>query len=198
VPANQHVLQLFDTTESLANTLTVFLCEGWEEGDWMLVAPKMRNWQSVHRRLRRRGFPIETAIEQGRLIVLDAALTRPVVIKGELPERECFFSTMGRLVARLSGVSSGRLRVCSEYVEILAEEGNFEGACRLEELWEEVRLQHPCMLLCSYSAAHFTASAAAEPLRRICRSHTRLRCESADILGKWLLRDGLSRFDAAG
>lgn len=196
--ANQHVLQLFDTADSLTNTLATFLCEGWDEGDWMLVAAKMRNWQSVHRRLRRRGFPIETAVEQGRLIVLDAALTRSTVIKGELPDRECFFSTIGRLVARLSSVSAGRLRVCSEYVDILAEEGNFEGACRLEELWDEVRRQHPCTLLCGYSAAHFTAMTAAEHLRRICRCHTALRCESADILGRWLLRDGLTQLNAAG
>lgn len=188
---------MFDTADSVAGTVATFLCDGWDAGDWMLVVIKLRNWSAVERRLRRRGFPVRSAIEDGRLIVLDAATTRPAIMNGEVPDKEWFFSTLGRLVARLWTTSAGRLRIYGEHAELLAEEGNFEGALRLEQLWEEVRQRFACTMLCGYSAAHFADAANAEALQRICRSHTGVRCESADILGRWLLRHDRAAVDAA-
>jgi DcmR-like sensory protein len=184
----QHVLRLSDTADSVAGTVATFLCDGWDADDWMLVVIRMRNWYAVERRLRRRGFPVESALEEGRLIVLDAAMTRPAIMSGELPDRQWFFSTLGRLVARLWIAGSGRLRIYGEHAELLAEEGNFEGAYVLEQLWEEIRKRFACTVVCGYSAAHFADAANAEALHRICRSHSDVRCESADILGRWLLR----------
>jgi hypothetical protein len=163
----------------------------------MLVAIKMRNWYVVERRLRRRGFPLGSALEEGRLIVLDAAMTRPAIMGGELPDRQWFFSTLGRLVARLWTVSNGRLRIYGEHAELLAEEGNFEGAYVLEQLWEEIRQRFACTVLCGYSAAHFADAANAGALQRICRSHSDVRCESSDILGRWLLRHDRAAVNAA-
>lgn len=193
----QHVLRLFDTADSVAGTVATFLCDGWDAGDWMLVVIRMRNWTAVERRLRRRGFPVESAIEAGRLIVLDAVMTRPAIMNGEFPDKEWFFSTLGRLVARLWTTSAGRLRIYGEHAELLAEEGNFDGAFRLEQLWEEVRQRFACTVLCGYSAAHFANPANAEALQRICRSHTDVRCESTDILARWLLRHDRAPVDAA-
>ena len=193
----QHVLRLFDTADSVAGTVATFLCDGWDAGDWMLVVIRMRNWSAVERRLRRRGFPVEAAIEDGRLIVLDAAMTRLAIMSGELPDRQWFFSTLGRLVNRLWTVSGGHLRIYGEHAELLAEEGNFEGAHVLEQLWEEIRGRFACTVLCGYSAAHFADAANADALRRICRSHSDVRCESADILGRWLLRHDRAAVNAA-
>jgi hypothetical protein len=184
----QHILQLFDAADSAANGLTPFLCDGWEADDWMLVVAKMRHWNAAHRRLRRRGFPVDRALDEGRLIVLDAAVTRPAIMDGELPDRHWFFNTIGRLVARMWTAGTGRLRIYSAHGEILAEEGNFEGACRLEGMWEEVRQRYPFTALCCYSAAHFADVRNAAALRSLCEYHTEVRCQSADILAKWLLR----------
>jgi len=198
LPEGAHIVQLFDTADSLANALATFLCDGWAAGDWMLVLVRMRNWSLVSRRLRRRGFPIEIAEEQGRLIVLDAELTRAAIMHKEQPDREWFSNTIGRLVGRLWSASAGRLRIYGELVELLAEEGNFDAACRLEALWEELRPQYPFTLLCGYSAAHFADEANAGVLRRICQYHTEVRCQPADILGRWLLRNDRAQRDADG
>jgi DcmR-like sensory protein len=184
----RHILQLFDAAESATNALATFLCDGWEADDWMLVVTKMRNWDAAKRRLRRRGLPVDRAVAEGRLIVLDAVVTCPAIMDGELPDRHWFFTTIGRLVARMWTASGGRLRIYSEHGEILAEEGNFDGACRLEELWEEVRRQYAFTVLCGYSAAHFADVARAAALRSVCQCHTEVRCQSADILARWLLR----------
>jgi DcmR-like sensory protein len=188
LPEGQHILQLFDAADSAANALATFLCDGWDADDWMLVVVKMRDWSAVQRRLRRRGFPLDRAIGEGRLIVLDAVITRPAIMNGELPDRHWFFNTIGRLVARMWIASAGRLRVYGAHGEILAEEGNFDGACRLEELWEEVRRRYAFTALCGYSAAHFADVANAAALRSLCQCHTEVRCQSADILARWLLR----------
>jgi hypothetical protein len=60
-------------------------------------------------------------------------------------------------------------------VELLAEEGNFRGAQRLETLWNELAERCSFTLLCGYCAAHFVTPGAGAALQEICRSHSRSR-----------------------
>ena len=78
------------------------------------------------------------------------------------------------------------LRVYGELVELLAEEGNFEGSCAIEDVWNDLGRRHSFRLLCGYSAAHFADPGKAAALRAICDRHSRVQTHSADSLGSWL------------
>jgi hypothetical protein len=186
---NEHVLQLFDTPQSLGNVVSAFLNEGWENGEHLLVVAKPRHWSLISERLGRRGCAESDLIDQGRLTVLDASTLLPTIMTGHAPDPVRFNDTIGALVSRLSSRNRGGLRVYGELVELLAEEGNYEGARQLELLWNGLRERHTFMLLCGYSAAHFANMRSASPLRAICECHSRVQRNSSDLLGSWLLND---------
>jgi hypothetical protein len=196
--ANEHILQLFDTPESLGNVVSAFLNEGWEQGEHLLVVAKPRHWSRIVERLRRRGVSENDAIEQGRLTVLDAMAMLPQIMRGHRPDPERFQHTIGTLVARLASRTRGGLRAYGELVELLAEEGNYEGARQLEELWNDLRQQHQFTLLCGYSAAHFADTRTAFSLKAICSCHTRVQRNTSDLLGSWLLNDERAEAADAG
>jgi hypothetical protein len=197
-PTNEHILQLFDTPESLANVVSAYLNEGWEAGEPLLVIAKPRHWSRISDRLTRRGCAESEALEQGRLTVLDASPTLAAFMRGQTVDAALFRSTIGALVARLASASRGGLRIYGELVEVLAEEANFQAAHEVEALWNELRQQHPFTLLCGYSAAHFAGIGSAPSLRTICESHTRVQRNASDMLGSWLLADELSEAADAG
>lgn len=196
-PASEHILQLFDTPESLGNVVSAFLNDGWENGEHLLVVAKPRSWQRTAARLARRGWKEDDAIAEGRLTVLDAQATLPGIMRGQLPDPALFQETIGTLVSRLASAARGGLRVYGELVEILAEEGNFDGARHLEAFWNDLQQRHHRFtLLCGYSAAHFSDMRTASALRAICGCHSRVQRNSSDLLGSWLLNG--ERAEAAG
>jgi hypothetical protein len=194
-----HTLQLFDTPDSLGNVVSAFLNEGWEAGEHLLVVAKPRHWTRIADRLHRRGCSEAEAIEQGRLTVLDVQPVLAGILRGQVVDPDQFRSTIGALVGRLAHKSTqAGLRVYGEIVEVLAEEGNFEGARQLEMLWNELREQHHFALLCGYSAAHFAGLGMAPALRAICDCHTRVQRNASDLLGSWLLNDERAEAADAG
>jgi hypothetical protein len=194
-----HILQLFDTPDSLANVVSAFLNEGWEAGEHLLVVAKPRHWNRIADRLQRRGCTEAEAIEQGRLTVLDAQPTLAAFMRGQVVDADRFRATIGALVARLAHRSTNAgLRIYGELVELLAEEGNVDGARQVELLWNELRQQHRFTLLCGYSAAHFAGLGMAPALRAICDCHNRVQRNASDLLGSWLLTDERAEAADAG
>ena len=193
VVSSEHIVQIFDTTESLADTVSAFLHDGYRRGDHVLVVAKPKNWAAVSDRLEERACPVAAAIAAGRLVVLDAATTLAKFMRHGLPDAHLFSSVIGDLVHRLNAETGAGLTIYLEVVELLAEEGNFRGAQRIETLWNELGERCSFRLLCGYSAAHFVSPGADAALREICDSHSRVQANAADPLATWLLaaRGGL-------
>jgi hypothetical protein len=183
----EHVVQLFDTADSLANVVSAFLNEGWGRGDHLLVIAKPGHWAKTSDRLERRGCPVAQAFRDGRLSVLDAATTLARITRRGIVDRPLFFDHIGTTVGRLIAQSTAGLRIYSELVELLAEEADLRGAQLLERLWNEVNERQPFTLLCGYSAAHFSQPQSQAVLHAICGAHTRVQTNTSDLLGKWLV-----------
>jgi hypothetical protein len=181
-----HIIQLFDTQESLAHAVSMFLHEGWQQGDHLLVAAKPAHWAAMSELLEQRGCPATKAIKNGRLVVLDAATTLAKIMRAGVVDRHLFLDHIGALVGRLVAESTG-VRIYGEMVELLAEEGNLHGAQLLERLWNELSERQPFTLFCGYSAAHFTGAHALPALHAICSAHTRVQQHTSDVLGNWLI-----------
>jgi hypothetical protein len=183
--ASEHLLQLFDTAESLSTSVSAFLAEGFAKSERMLVAATAVNWAAIRLALTGRGLDVDGATVRGQLIVLDAvAMLSRFMRRGE-PNHTFFQQTVGTLVAQLA-VEPG-LRIYGEMVEVLACEGNYKGASQLEELWNQLSLEHSFTLLCGYSAAHFAGPDAGSSLGIICCQHSRSLCERQDVLSRFLL-----------
>jgi hypothetical protein len=183
----EHILQLFDTTDSLANVVSAYLNEGWQAGDHLLVTAKPSHWTRISERLERRSCPVTLAIKQGRLTVLDAATTLARMSRSGFVDRQLFLEHIGALVGRLVAETAHSVRVYTETVELVAEEGDLSGAHHLEQLWNELVDRQRFSLLCGYSAAHFADLRTSADLHAICTAHTRVQKNTSDMLGSWLV-----------
>jgi hypothetical protein len=187
--SSSHVVQFFDTATSLAEGVAQFLAEGFTANETLLVVARARNWDAIAACLRSQDCSVADAVKSGRLVVLDASGTLDRFMRAGLPDSVLFHQIVGQLVSDLAGRRPATgLRIYGEMVELLAEERNFYGACRLEELWNELAVRHSFQLLCGYSAAHFASRDAEMVLTSICQTHTHVHRNKKDLLAEWILR----------
>jgi hypothetical protein len=182
-----HILQLFDTQASRADAVSSFLREGLVRCEAVVAVMTPANWERTAQGLEARGVHVDEAIAAGQITVLDAADTLHKLSRNGIPDRERFEATVGTLVRRLRA-GGAPLRASGEMVDLLASEGDFRGAQRLEGLWNELREHEPFTLFCGYSAANFGDPETAGALRQICRTHSRVRANPLDPLGAYLLQ----------
>jgi hypothetical protein len=181
----EHIVQLFDSAESLGDSVASFLHEGLVAGANLLVLAKPAHVEAIADALLVRGHVMATLVSEQRLTVLDARLTLSSLMRNGAPDPALFERHIASVVRRLR--ADAPLRGYGELVELLAEEGNFRGAAELEGLWNQLSAVEPLTLLCGYSSAHFAPAGAGRALRQICRCHTRVKRGNSDLLGNWLL-----------
>jgi hypothetical protein len=197
VPSD-HILQLFDTDESLARAVARFLADGVSRRETMVVVATQPHWNAITVELESMQCDPVAVITDARLVVLDADDLLARFMRRGQPNRAMFEQTVGALVARLSVQADGALRIYGEMVERLAQEGNYAAAEQLEQLWNDLRMATRFKLLCGYSAAHFAAPDAGSSLAAICCQHSKAVCHDTDPLGQFLLNGQQSRIDTAG
>ena len=180
-----HFLHLFDSDESLGETVASFLIEGYRAGEHLMVVAKPKHCDALLSALRRAGcFPPDISGTQ-RLVVLDASEVRDQISRNGAIDPARFRKTVPPIVASLA--ATGRLRVYGEIVELLAEEGDLADALLLERMWNDLAAEIPLSLMCGYSSAHFMCDGGRPALRHLCGTHSRSLATEDDPLGRYLL-----------
>jgi hypothetical protein len=183
--AGDHVVQLFDTAESLAAAVADFVSEGLAFDDVVLVVTRPDAWMRIAQRLGRNAVDVARALDTRQLVVLDAEETLAKFTRQSWPDSERFYTGIGELVRELAG--RGRLRVFGDMVDVLASDAQFSSAVALEDLWNELATTIPFSLFCGYSAVSFGPQRNKEALRLICHCHSATRVNDDDDLAAWLL-----------
>jgi DcmR-like sensory protein len=168
---SQHIVELFDSTESLVDTVAAFLSDGLRQGDRVLVVMRLAQWNSVASKLTSRAVSLTEAIASGQLTVLDGIRTLARIMPHGSPCGGLFEEVIGKTVRQICATGV-RLRVYGDLMDVLAADGNFQGAHELEKMWSDLTRQEPVTVLCGYSAESFHNADASETLKSICRSHT--------------------------
>jgi hypothetical protein len=182
-----HTVQLFDSTESLTDTVADYLGKGLVVDDTLLAVMDEQRWYAVAMRMAARGFPLDEALESGQLTVRSAAETLKEFMREGRPDPALFAASTGELVARL-GMRGRHLRIYGEMVDLLAAGNEYEAAEELEGLWNQLGTRQEFSLLCGYSAAHFGDPRQAAALRRICATHCGVLVSPQDVLGSFLVQ----------
>ena len=165
-----HRLQLFDTPATLAAAVGSFVVDGYHAGGNLLVIARPEQRAAILSYVIGAGCFAEDDLGRQRLVALDAQeILDRISIDGRI-NRELFEATVTPLVRQLA--ATGPLWVYGEVVELLAARQDFDGAVALEELWNDLARRCPFILLCGYSAGHFTGPENAAALTAICATHT--------------------------
>jgi hypothetical protein len=182
-----HIIQLFDSPESLQETVANFALAGLRDGHGVLLVMRPKHRAAVSAQLAENDCDVETAIADGQLVTLDAKDTlRQLMRRGHI-DPTLFDDVVGRAVRALSARGQA-VRVYGAMVDLLAEDRDFINAVDLENLWNQLGLEAPFTLLCGYSSAHFGDPRNAKALHQLCHCHSAINDNSDDDLGSWLVQ----------
>ena len=182
----EHIVQFFDTSESLADVVAGFVHEGYTKGDTLLLAITPQHWVLTSALLERDGCSIAQAMSCGQLTVLDAGAMINQFMRDGRPDPFLFNDVIGGIVRQLNARGE-RLRIYGEMVDLLAVEGDLKGALELEQLWNALGEREPFTLFCGYSPVHFGDRRSGSALRQICEAHSRVHVNPRDILSSFLV-----------
>jgi phosphatidylglycerophosphatase A len=182
---SEHHVQLFDSSKSLAETVSAFLMAGFKRGEPLLIVATPEHRELLTRKLNDAGLNVREAIVANRLAVLDAVTTLDKFMRQDVPSAIAFDEVVGSLVAQLS--NGNRVCIYGEMVDVLAARGNYKGAQQLEELWNVLGRRESYTLFCGYASGHFGDPKTAKALGEICASHSHLHRKAGDLLAEYLL-----------
>jgi hypothetical protein len=182
-----HVVQLFDTAESRVERVSAFVRDGLATGGAVLLVITSQHWQGVSAKCREQGVDLDTAIRSRSLIVRDAGEALARFMQHGQPDWSVFDRTVGAQVHALCA-GAARVLIYGEMVDLLAREGDFSAAERLEAFWNRLGQREELTVLCGYCAEHFGNPRDGESLRRICQQHSHIQRGPGDVLGNFLLK----------
>jgi hypothetical protein len=169
-----HDVQFYQTEAHLTRTVAEFLADGVRAGQPLIVIATAAHRKAFAKELRVRGLDIDVILSGREAIWLDARETLSTFMEAGHPNPELFSATVGSVFERLLRKRYYLVvRAYGEMVDLLAQDGNMEGAVLLETLWNELAAKHSYSLLCGYSLDNFLHTPGPEDLKRVCSHHTR-------------------------
>lgn len=184
---SEHRAQLFDSSKSLADTVSAFLVQGLRQGASVLIAATPEHRELLTNRIEAAGWSVHKAVAANRLVVVDAAKTLDKFMRRDRPSPVAFDEVVGTLVRRLAGDEGQRVWIYGEMVDVLTAEGNLRAALELEELWNTLGRRETFTLFCGYASGHFGDARTATALGDICGAHDSIERRRDDILAEFLL-----------
>ena len=183
--ASEHIVQLFDGSETLGVAVASHLIQALQRDGHALVVSRPTHFHEISHALAQRGYLASELLAAGRMTVLDARATLRQFMHAGAPNPAMFDSVVGALVRDLA--ARAPLVIYGEMVDLLAEEGSFTAAEELEVLWNNLAETTSFSLLCGYASSHFAAARGQDRLRGVCSSHTRVHQNNEDLLANWLI-----------
>lgn len=182
---SEHHIELFDSSRSLADTVSVFLIEGFQRGEPLLIVATPPHRELLTQRLEAAGINVRTAIAARRIVICDAAQTLDKFMRRDGPNAAAFDEVVGTLVRQLS--NGKRVCIYGEMVDVLVDRGQAKAAHQLEEMWNDLGHRECYSLFCGYASGHFGEPKNARLLAAICASHDHVHRKRDDLLAEFLL-----------
>jgi hypothetical protein len=168
-----HDVQFYQAEAHLTRAVSDFLADGVRAGQPLIVIATEPHRRAFASELRSRGLDVDVILSGREAIWLDARDTLAAFMEAGHPNREMFMATVGSVFERVLRKRQYLVvRAYGEMVDLLARDGNMEGAMLVEELWNELAAKHAYSLLCGYSLDNFLHEPGAEDLKRVCSHHT--------------------------
>ena len=123
-----HTVHFYETPESLLDLLEAFVRKGLARRERVVLLTLPGRWKLLADRL--------GTADRARIVFLDSRKVLSRILVDGRPDPDRFAALARELLKTMAGRP---FRVFGDAVDLLAQEGNFEGAVRLEELWNDLR-----------------------------------------------------------
>ena len=172
---NSHSVHFYEEDSFLLDSLTKLIGTALVAGDSAVVVATAAHRDGLEKRLKARGFDLEVNTKLGTYCALDAAETLSTFMVNGALDAALFNTIMGHLISSVGSATKGessRLVLFGEMVALLWTDGNFDGALKLEQLWNDLARTHSFQLHCAYPMKGFDREGHSQAFLNICAEHS--------------------------
>ena len=148
-----HSVHIYNDPAALISRLCGIVSSSLRIGDAALVIATAEHRDKLVKELLRSGVNLRSHAREGRYMMLDAREVLSAFMANGRPDPQRFETVVVKLLSearRASRSPEQGLTVFGEMVAVLWDDGNKDGAFRLEELWNEALQQRAFHLHCAY------------------------------------------------
>ena len=168
-----HFVQFYEADGFLLNSLSGYVGGAIKSGDAALVVATKAHREGLDELLVANGIDISSAKGTGQFVSIDANETLATFMVDGIPNEQLFHQSLGSILLSVTDGRS-RVRAFGEMVALLWEQGNYNGAIRLEELWNELQQTHSFSLFCAYPMNSLGRDGLADMHQSVCGVHSRV------------------------
>lgn len=167
----EHAVHFYRADAELTDLGANYLDGALGSGGVAIAIATGAHLRGIRHKLVALGVDIQRALEDGRLILLDAETTLGKLISGGQVDRAAFGRVVGSVI-RSAGRRGSAVRAYGEMVDLLWQAGDIAGAIELERLWNELMARTRFALLCAYQSEAVAAPGHDHALRAVCQLHS--------------------------
>jgi hypothetical protein len=171
VHSGEHFVQFYKNHSFIVDSAAEYFIHGLRSGGTCIAAATREHLGQIAQKIVGYGIDLKSLRKKGKYIELSAEEALPMIMINDIPDPALFQEVIGKVVGR--SVKKGQdLRIFGELVAVLCTSENYAAAASLENLWENLRKEHPFSLFCAYATARFNDNAPEIRMMDICRSHS--------------------------
>jgi MEDS: MEthanogen/methylotroph, DcmR Sensory domain len=165
-----HAVLFYTGDDELTGKVSGHLLGALRQGGAAIVVATPAHRRMIAGRLALAGFDVPAAEAAGAYVALDALETMTRFMVAGWPSAASFWLTISPLIRRAAG-SGGPVCVFGEMVALLWDSGQVNAAIEVEAMWNELAVQYPFSLLCSYPVGSVGGEEHQDALAEVCRIH---------------------------
>lgn len=153
-----HMLAAFQDDASFVEGFTHFIEAALNVENPVIVVATGSHRDALLQRLRAHGWDMDSAIQSGSYVSLDASATLSRFMVNDWPNAGRLFGVASELItnaAKAGKKPKSKVAVCGECSPILWAQGKVEAAIEAERLWDEVARKYDVDILCGYLPGDF-------------------------------------------
>ncbi len=186
-PPGGHVCQVHFAERTLVESVARFAVSGLNKEETVVLIGSANHLRQIQKELAQASVSLARAQESRRLILLDAGILLKMFMRDGEPDKRIFKRVFGELLESLNP-GRNRIRVWGEMVQLLWRDGKKPMALQLEEMWNQLLLQFPFFLFCTYGMDAFHETEASSGVKEAvfrAHQHTITNPESGRVQ-RWL------------
>lgn len=172
---HRHEVGFYSDDRSFLDRVTQFIGTALKAGNAAIVVATELHREGLLPQLRAEGLDIDSAIEQGRYLALDAADMLSKFMVDGMPDPVRFMEGFGNLIqatAEAAKREHPRVAVFGEGVNLVWSQHNPEGAIQIEKLSNRLTNSYDVDILCGYARGRFLDGMDNHTFQRICAQHS--------------------------
>lgn len=182
--SNEHFVQFYESEDYLSKVLVEFVQAGLKAGDACIVLATKTHLDQLNEGIPKNGLDLDEVLARGQYVPLDAAVWLSKLMSHGAPDKDLFMTAVGAVI-RQAIEAHGRVRVFGEMVALLCNNGQYEAAVALEQLWNSLSDRYSFSLFCAYPVSQFNGNETAAHLGTLCGEHgSVIPAESYTALGR--------------